>query len=124
MRIYVKDGQGTKRAAYSQYRRNATERFLPFTLTFEEFLKLTAFPCYYCGRPPSNLMRSTHKSGSDFIYQGIDREDNNQGYTRSNSVPCCHVCNKAKGVMSHIEFLAFITKVYKYSIEAQLKRGL
>lgn len=110
------DGQAAKNHAYSSYRRAAARRSILFTLTLEEFLKLTSLPCFYCGRLPSNIMKSASEKSKNFVYQGIDRENSHQGYTRSNSVPCCFVCNKMKGTKSHIEFLNTITNIYRYSI--------
>lgn len=119
----LENGGAAKNSTYSAYKASAARRSLSFTLTFEEFLKLTSLPCYYCGKPPSNIMKNINHSDEDFIYQGIDRENNEVGYTRSNSVPCCFECNKAKGIKSHIEFLSYIIKVYKYSIEDVRKNG-
>ena len=111
----LRDNLAAKNSAYSNYRSSARIRSIPFLLTFEEFMKLTSLPCYYCGHLPSNMVKSSHGS---FIYQGIDREDNDIGYTRGNSVPCCFTCNKLKGTMSHREFLGLIIKIYKYSVES------
>lgn len=107
------EGESEQRHAYSCYKSQAIRNFLSWELTFEEYMKLVSLPCYYCGSPPSNVMRSR----GEFIYQGIDRADNDRGYTISNCVPCCIICNKAKSSKSHIEFLAWIIKVYKYSVE-------
>lgn len=113
------NGESEKRHAYSSCKGRAVKGFLSWELTYEEFLKLASLPCYYCGSPPSNVMKGywTKEEGEDFIYQGIDRADNDRGYTTSNCVPCCIVCNKAKSNKSHVEFLAWIIKVYKYSVE-------
>jgi 5-methylcytosine-specific restriction endonuclease McrA len=32
-----------------------------------------------------------------FLYSGIDRKDNEKGYTEENCVPCCKRCNGIKG---------------------------
>lgn len=112
----MENGKSAKNNAYRTYKGNAERRGILFTLTVEEFMIIASLPCYYCGNPPSNVRKSGSKKGEDFTYQGIDRENNSQGYTRSNSVPCCITCNKAKGVMSHTEFLDIITRIYLYSI--------
>ena len=65
---------------------------LEFCLSFEEFLKFIARPCFYCLRV---------KAG------GIDRIDNSvKGYAEArNLVPCCFTCNRMKGKLSTVEFL-------------------
>ncbi|MDI6785108.1 MAG: hypothetical protein QMD92_00205 [bacterium] len=113
-------GEAAKNSTYLQYKLQAAKRDFDFTLTFEEFVKLVSLSCYYCGRPPSNIKRGHN---GDFIYQGIDRENSEIGYTRSNSVPCCKTCNMAKGTMSHIEFIAHIIRMYKYSVEDVRRDG-
>lgn len=113
-------GLAAKRQVYNNYRTRAARISVPFTLTFEEFLAFTLLPCYYCGKPPSNLMKAdirNKEKGDDFIYQGVDRADNTDGYTRGNAVPCCPACNKMKGTMDHIQFMSRIMRIYKYSVE-------
>ena len=48
-----------------------------------------------------------------YIYNGIDRIDNNKGYTIDNIVPCCHICNQAKSSFTLQEFQDWIEKVYQ-----------
>lgn len=45
------------------------------------------------------------KNAEVFIYQGIDRLDNQKGYEIENCIPCCYVCNKAKGNRNQKEFI-------------------
>ena len=65
---------------FHYYKNNAKRRNLEFELTFSEFIDLVSKNCYYCGE----------------IGGGIDRKDNNKGYTLNNSVPCCYMCNLMK----------------------------
>ena len=62
-------------------------------------------PCSYCGRlcDPS----------IDY-YNGIDRIDNNIGYTIDNSVSCCKYCNFAKNDFLLDEFLLWIKRTKDY----------
>lgn len=39
-----------------------------------------------------------------FIYQGIDRVDSDKGYVTGNVLPCCRICNCAKGTLTKTEF--------------------
>lgn len=92
-----------------------------FDLDKEFFYKLSESNCFYCGGPPSNREKDTaiHIDGERLVipYQGIDRIDSNRGYLKSNSIPCCARCNKAKNDMTYIQFANWITRVYKHFIE-------
>ena len=92
-------------------------------LTFDDFLVLTQKDCFYCGSPPQNMYncyndRNKQKyskervSNGNFVYNGLDRVDNNRGHDLDNLVPCCLPCNKAKLDRSKEEFLDWIKKVY------------
>ena len=72
------------------YRRVAREKGVAFTLTLKDFTWLIAQPCHYCGKPPLQKDRN-------FLYNGLDRKDNKKGYTRTNVVPACKICNSIKG---------------------------
>lgn len=45
---------------------------------------------------------------------GIDRVDNNKGYTLNNCVPCCKTCNQAKHRLSQEYFIEWVEKIYKH----------
>ena len=93
-------------------------------LSFEEFLKLSQQECFYCGTPPSQVY-NTHiynKYSSkerveqgNFIYNGLDRVDNTINHIKSNLVPCCWDCNRAKLKRTKEDFLNWICKVYNYN---------
>jgi hypothetical protein len=69
--------------------------------------------CFYCGCEPYQVKTRKNKTRhEEMIYTGIDRANNNNGYTKSNVVPCCGKCNKAKHKMSLDEFNDFIGKIY------------
>lgn len=46
------------------------------------FKDLKSGSCYYCKRSDKDM--------------GVDRVDNNQGYTEENCVSCCAMCNRMK----------------------------
>ena len=52
---------------------------------------------------------------SIYAYNGIDRKNANDDYTEENCVPCCSVCNFAKGVMSYDDFFYWIEQVNENS---------
>lgn len=91
----------------------ARERNLEFKLTKSEVREITAKNCFYCGSPPSNVMRARNKFGSDFIYNGIDRVDNNKGYVIENVVACCKKCNQAKMNLTADEFKQLVIAIYQ-----------
>jgi len=81
-----------------------------FNISFDDFITIIRGSCYYCGQKPSNIYRL--KGSGDFLYSGIDRAENSKGYTLENVVPCCKICNFAKGTLSKNEFLDWVKKIY------------
>jgi hypothetical protein len=70
--------------SFTDYRSGALRRGIPFELTKEQFRDITNNDCIYCGAP------------KEVAAIGIDRIDNEFGYTTSNCVPCCRHCNTRK----------------------------
>lgn len=58
-------------------------------------------PCYLCGKETTE----THKNG-------IDRFDNDIGYTQDNCRPCCGDCNMMKRGYSYELVIAQCEKIY------------
>jgi hypothetical protein len=94
-----------------KYKRDAKLRGHEWRLTKRQFTDLVNMPCHYCGAEPSQIWDTPATNGT-YTYNGIDRKDNNMGYTTSNSVPCCGVCNRAKSDMGYLDFLGFIMRVH------------
>jgi len=95
------------------YRANAKKRGLPFGLNPDELRNLFTSDCYFCGQPPNNRVYA--KGGhSHFVYNGIDRLDNDGGYTPQNSIPCCSQCNFAKRDFSAEAFLCWVERIWKH----------
>lgn len=84
---------------------NAKVRNLVFKLTRLNCIELMCAPCVYCD-----------KKFNPYIgyYNGIDRVDNNIGYTLKNSVSCCKFCNSAKSTQSFDNFLLWIKTIKDY----------
>jgi hypothetical protein len=93
---------------FHQYKRNATKRTIPFTLTRDEFKQIITTNCYYCGNPPSQEQRQFHNDthSTTFYYNGIDRIDNTQGYVKGNVLSCCKYCNSFKSQLAKQDTLA------------------
>jgi hypothetical protein len=105
------DKETPKRSLYAKYKQNAQRKNLVFELTFELFCWLTTLPCCYCGGDSSS--REPH-AVYPLIYTGIDRWNNDLGYTEDNSVPCCKVCNFLKVKLSGEDFIAQCKKIATY----------
>lgn len=90
---------------YLRHKFCATSRnFIP--LCREIWKEIVKEPCFYCGGINNTL--------------GIDRVDNNIGYTKENSVSCCGICNRMKVDST---FDNFIDRCYLISEYQEYKKG-
>ena len=97
------------------YTDKAELRGIPFNLCLSEFRFLIEQECHYCGAPPTQRMEVRYPPKPwyiPFLYNGIDRRDNNIGYTLENCLPCCGTCNMMKRDMGYQEFLEHIAKIH------------
>ncbi len=95
-------------------------------LTFDDFMELTQLDCYWCGKPPSNSFCNRQAKTKDwheelitnpFIYNGLDRIDNNKGHEKNNVVTSCYTCNRARGLMTFDEFKSWIKSIYTHQFK-------
>lgn len=109
----------------SHYKTRAKRRGVDFALTSDQCDALFLSPCHYCGSPPCRPVGSyagprriaDNPGLLHLLVNGIDRIDSSLGYIETNVVPCCHVCNRAKGAMSSEEFSEWISRlVAKYGV--------
>lgn len=100
----------------SGYRRAARKRGLVWAISDDHFRFLTKQPCRYCGKAPSMTSDPHKRSNGIYVYTGIDRVNNSEGYTVRNSVPCCKTCNYAKLKMTEREFANWIATVYSHFV--------
>lgn len=70
------------------YKRRAHNNHIKWNITDEYALQLLKSNCKYCGEIDK------------YDISGIDRVNNNLGYTQENTVSCCKICNFMKGIMS------------------------
>lgn len=75
------------------------------------FRKITSSDCKYCGAKPNKLARARKGTKIPYIYNGIDRVDNQYGYTPENCVPCCETCNHMKCKMDVSNFLEHTRRI-------------
>ena len=92
---------------YRVCKKNALSRNYAFELSFDDFYKICNSCCYYCGADPE--LRST-----GLIRNGVDRFDNNEGYTVNNSVPCCSRCNTIKLDIPFNDLLVHLERILKH----------
>lgn len=74
--------RNTAEGRFHAYQGNARHRGIAFGLSLEQFRSFWQKPCEYC------------HSAVPLI--GLDRVDNSIGYTATNVVSCCAVCNYMK----------------------------
>jgi hypothetical protein len=97
--VKLPEGRAGRNAVLANYKLDARRRGLCWDLTDEDFDRLTAQDCVYCGGPPASVKKKDaggRNYNGDFVYNGIDRVDNAVGYTPWNVVTCCGTCNFAK----------------------------
>ena len=86
---------------FQGYRRRPSKyRQTSFELTLAQFDKITSSPCAYCGQKSPGVQ-----------YVGIDRIDNDRGYTLDNCAPCCEICNRMKLTMRAEAFMAHVRRI-------------
>ena len=104
---------------YLQYKFSAKKRKMKFTLSKKQFKSIISEPCYYCNLKPSNIRKNKYNDRK-FIYSGIDRINNKEGYILNNCVPCCKICNFAKRIMSLQEFIDWSKRLFKHIAKIEI----
>jgi len=100
---------------YTNYKKGAELRNLQFNLSFEEAKYFFDGNCFYCGCKPAQIWKGNKRKFVDtsgFMYNGIDRINNNIGYVMENCVSCCGRCNFSKGTLSYNDWIEMIISVY------------
>jgi len=95
----------------------SNKRNLTFSLTKQQFRKLTKQNCTYCGKSPSNVNKGEYYGY--YVYSGLDRIDNEKGYTLDNVVPCCKVCNWMRRLLPQEEFLTKVKQICHYQAQKE-----
>lgn len=104
-------GEAQQNQTFIKYRLSAKNRGLSFELTKEQLLELTALDCHYCGNKPSNIRKGPRGS---HVYNGLDRKDNENGYTLDNVVPCCGICNRMKLTLGYEDFIEQAKRITEF----------
>lgn len=84
---------------FTQFKASLKHRDIESSLTFNNFVALfRKSECFYCGGEST----------------GLDRLDNNIGYSIDNCVPCCRTCNRVKGdILDYEETFIVINAIQK-----------
>ena len=92
-------------------------------ISINDFITYSQMNCFYCNSPPSNKVNkikgrkdTDYYNSGWFCYNGLDRIDSKLNHTINNIVPCCFICNRAKGNMSVDEFKLWINKIYNHTL--------
>lgn len=83
---------------YSEYKSRAKSHKINFELELFDFYLLVTNSCYSCGRKDEDLL-------------GVDRVNNNYGYTVKNSRTCCWDCNRLKSDKTLKQHSIFIKRL-------------
>lgn len=110
-------GEAAWRELLRHYHAGAKRRKISWNLADEDFRFLTQQDCFYCGDPPSGVMK---KKSGDYIYSGVDRMDSSGPYNVENVVSCCTPCNLMKRSMPLRDFLARVSRIAKRQEEKQI----
>ena len=104
----LSDEDRVKNSLIQEYKNSAKQRGLIYELSEKCLFTFVKANCHYCGKPPNK----PHRKCDTFLYNGLDRVDNNIGYIESNVVPCCYICNKMKGELSVEVFLEHLSNIF------------
>jgi hypothetical protein len=99
-----------KGSSYSGYMFRGKEKDIEFTIDKDYFVKETNKPCYLCGKKPDDL----HKNG-------LDRFDNDKGYTEDNVKSCCANCNFIKKDYIYKDFIDKCNLIYENNKDKDVK---
>ena len=78
----------------------------------EDLRYLTKQNCYYCGIAPCQRSRCKNDI-SIYMYNGLDRINNSEGYELINVIPCCGKCNSLRGDRLTVEETLKVIKLLK-----------
>lgn len=101
--------EGAFNQCYSSMKLNAKRRGYIFKISKKQFKILTQKNCYYCNALPLQEMK-TYKNTPSYFYNGLDRIDNNKGYTLKNVLTACGRCNKLRGTELSVEETKLLIK--------------
>lgn len=113
-------GEANRNHLYRSYRNGALSRGLTFELTLAQFSGITGSNCHYCDAKPEAVNDVKGKGYyGEYRSNGIDRSDNECGYTLGNSVPCCWRCNSMKSSADEGPFIAHLARIVAHRLKVE-----
>lgn len=97
------------KSRFDTYEKNAYKRGYSFNLSQEQFDRLISSKCRYC-------------NSRERI--GVDRVNNTQGYSVNNCVPCCFICNRAKGTLEVKDWFKYLKRIQSSIIDYNIKEDV
>jgi len=88
---------------YSSYLLRSNYCGNDFELSFEEFEKIVTSKCYYCNVPYKEFLL------------GVDQLECSKGYTKTNSIPCCEMCNMMKNTLNEATFILMCAHIARHN---------
>lgn len=113
-------GESSRNKIIDSYKRNAANKGNSFDLSKEDMINYFESDCYYCNRAPYKIFKQKGGYG-EYTYNGIDRLDNNLGYSKENCVSCCSECNYLKNKYHVNDFLKLIRMISENTKHILLK---
>lgn len=109
-RNYIRSTISQPNLIYSRKKANAKLCKIDFTISKEEFLSWynQDLKCHYCSIRPEYFHLSQDKLLARKANLGIDRKNNDKGYSLDNIVLCCDRCNLIKSKFFTYEDMKFI----------------
>jgi hypothetical protein len=104
---------------FDKYIQRADKANIQFELSIDVFKNLVQKNCFYCNAEPKKRMAGKRNFNGYFLSNGLDRIDNDKGYTENNVVPCCSNCNFMRHSMSQQDFLSWVARVYNHSVKGK-----
>lgn len=104
--------EGAMRGLWRTHVNNCVAQNRVNELTPEQWQTLVEQACFYCGAPPAT--RTFGGAKASVQIHGIDRKDNSLGYTLTNVVTCCWVCNAMKKHHNVDVFLQHIFQIARH----------
>lgn len=124
-------GQAGADILWSELKGAARRRNKEFSLTKENIFNLCSKDCFYCNAAPYQISEvnnkynglATTQAHGRFIFNALDRVDNNKGYIIDNVVPCCPTCNFAKRTLTLEQFYLWIKNLHTNLLKKGIFNG-
>jgi hypothetical protein len=124
-RVFASPQESAYRKLFLSCLNSAKTRNLPFELTQAQHKELTGQYCHHCGAPPVRYnpyqvdknraaVSPERFNGAWILKSGIDRLDNDVGYTLENCVAACQACNYGRQDYSVKEYVEHCQRVVEF----------